>query len=130
MKSMLCLLQNQEKKEGGIAVPSALEALPTELKHRVASFLPAQDLLALAGTSKRMKSDLDITVESSTLTNPGSPNKGIMAFYDIKLVASVVSKQESDPFLVVFSCNVVPDRPTDGAVWIVDCGAGSTPIPK
>lgn len=118
--SIFCSFQSRETEGGGIAAPSILAELPTELKRRIAVFLPAQDLLALTETSRRIRSDLNIKVKSSPLVDQKSRNKPFMTFYNTELFAAIVSKQEPEPSLVVFSCSVVADRLSDGALWIVE----------
>ena len=80
--------------------------LPSELKQRVALFLPHCDLMKLVQTSESIRSDLDLEIVSSPLTDRCSQNKRYKTTYDRKCFAVVVPKPEARFHSMTFKCHV------------------------
>jgi len=104
------------------SVAALLEHLPRELKQRVALFLPHCDLMNLAKTSQSMRSDLDLEIVSSPLTDRASQNKiyqTVQTSFHRKCFAVVVPKPESRLHSMTFTCLVRCER-AKGRVFIVE----------
>mmetsp|Transcript_14699 Transcript_14699/g.35486 ORF Transcript_14699/g.35486 Transcript_14699/m.35486 type:complete len:231 (-) Transcript_14699:121-813(-) len=95
-------------KEDVVAKPvSALTELPSELKQRVASFLSVSEIMKLTETSKSIRSDLDLTVVSSPLTDRASQDKVYQTLNTQQCFATVVPNQESLPHSMTFCCDII-----------------------
>mmetsp|Transcript_14700 Transcript_14700/g.35491 ORF Transcript_14700/g.35491 Transcript_14700/m.35491 type:complete len:230 (-) Transcript_14700:121-810(-) len=95
-------------KEDVVAKPvSALTELPSELKQRVASFLSVSEIMKLTETSKSIRSDLDMTVISSPLTDRASQDKVYQTLNTQQCFATVVPNQESLPHSMTFCCDII-----------------------
>mmetsp|Transcript_42174 Transcript_42174/g.101826 ORF Transcript_42174/g.101826 Transcript_42174/m.101826 type:complete len:229 (+) Transcript_42174:2384-3070(+) len=101
------------------SVAALLEHLPRELKQRVALFLPHCDLMNLAKTSQSLRSDLDLEIVSSPLTDRASQNKLYQTSFHRKCFAVVVPKPESRLHSMTFTCLVRCER-AKGRVFIVE----------
>ncbi|CAJ1953673.1 unnamed protein product [Cylindrotheca closterium] len=97
---------------------SALTELPSELKQRVASFLSVRDLMKLTKTSKSIRSNLDVTLVSSPLTDRASQNKVYQTLDTQQCFATVVPNQESLPHSMTFCCGVISAGRSGGIVCI------------
>eukprot|EP00526_Cylindrotheca_closterium_P019718 CAMPEP_0113638836 /NCGR_PEP_ID=MMETSP0017_2-20120614/20359_1 /TAXON_ID=2856 /ORGANISM="Cylindrotheca closterium" /LENGTH=230 /DNA_ID=CAMNT_0000549991 /DNA_START=2013 /DNA_END=2705 /DNA_ORIENTATION=- /assembly_acc=CAM_ASM_000147 len=109
----------KQKVDQTKSVETLFEHLPRELKQRVAFFLPLCDLMNLAKTSQSMRSDLDLEIVSSPLTDRASQNKLYQTSFQRKCFAVVVPKPEARLHSMTFTCLVRCDR-YKGRVFIVE----------
>jgi len=94
--------------------------LPTEVKQKVAFFLPIGDVMNLVATSKSMQSEMDLEILSSPLTDSDSQNKVYRTGMGTKCIVAVVPNPEASLHTMTFTCDVRVGLRPFGKVWVVE----------
>ncbi|CAJ1932591.1 unnamed protein product [Cylindrotheca closterium] len=98
----------------------AFNALPAELKQKVAFFLPIGDVMNLIATSKSMRSEMNVDVISSPLTDSDSQNKVYRTGMGTKCIVAVLPNSEASLHTMRFTCDVRVGLRPFGRVWVVE----------
>jgi hypothetical protein len=90
---------NREKNKDRFA----FQALPNEMKQRVVGFLPASDTMYLIQTCKTMTNDLQLSTESSPLTDRASQAK-VFRNCNLQCFAVIIPKDSDRLHSMTFHC--------------------------
>ncbi|KAL3937460.1 MAG: hypothetical protein SGBAC_007450 [Bacillariaceae sp.] len=128
---------NGQKKLQHKEVPTSLDPsgfsfsdLPTEVKQKVALFLPIGDVMNLVATTKSMRSELNMDVISSPLTDRDSQNKVYCTGMGTKCIVALVPNPLSSLHTMRFTCDVRVGLRPFCKVWIVEQSLPVDQAPK
>jgi hypothetical protein len=120
----------RQKKQTSDPSVFAFNALPAELKQKVAFFLPISDVMNLVATSKSMRSEMNLDIVSSPLTDSDSQNKVYRTGMGTKCIVAVLPNPEARLHTMRFACDVRVGLRPFGRVWIVEQNRPADQDPK